>query len=103
MATWTVGTYWINFYAGPGPTRAIVMLFEDNGGPNTARAYFVDSGPISANATRSPNITIHYPLAALEPFLTMLREEKPVYVNVWSASSVAVSTSQEPVGEGEGT
>jgi hypothetical protein len=86
MTSWTVGTYWVNLYAGPGPTRAIVVLFEE-------------SGP---NATGSPNITLHFPLAALESFLTTLREEKPVYVHVWSPSSVAISTSQEPVGEDEG-
>src|SRR3990172_4554157 len=101
MASWTVGTYWVNLYAGPGPIRAIVVLFEESG-PNTARVFFLDSGQIPSNATGSPSITLHFPLAALESFLTTLREEKPVYVHVWSPSSVAISTSQEPVGEDEG-
>ena len=101
MASWIVGTYWVNLYAGPGPTRAVVSLFEASGA-NTARVFFLDSGPIPANATASPNITLFFPLAALESVLTTLREEKPIYVNVWSPTSVAISTSQEPVGEDEG-
>lgn len=102
MPSWAIGTYWVNLYAGPGPTRAIVGLFEASGGPNFARAFFLESGTIPANSVGGTNIVLYYPFGALDAFMTTLREEKPVYVNVWSPTSVAVSTSQEPIGEDEG-
>ena len=105
-----IKSYGISYYGGgrkltqPYPFRAIVGLWDDSGligalyfhnDPNTMpdADYLPDTGqPMS-----------HYPIEDFARVIDMLRNEKPVYyqqLSIWPTMAW-VTTSLEPVGEGE--
>jgi hypothetical protein len=57
--------------------------------------------PANANAAGIPQL--HYSIRDLPAMLTMLREEKPLFVSFNAGNGIGtVSTGSEPVGEQEG-
>jgi hypothetical protein len=65
---------------------------------------FMKTGqPIPANSISGGIPRLHYSSAHLPAMLILLREEKPLFLNLNEANGIGtISTSDEPVGEQEG-
>jgi hypothetical protein len=102
MAT-EVKEYHILFYGSPEgyqTNRAQIALY-DSGGKTVAYVRFNDSGMTFENDYESGGIIrMHLPSTMFENVLDVLRNEKPVYVYFQQGRGF-LSTSKEPVGEGE--
>jgi hypothetical protein len=102
MAT-EVKEYHILFYGGPEgyqTNRAQIALY-DSGGKTVAYVRFNDPGMTFENDYESGGIIrMHLPSTMFENVLDVLRNEKPVYVYSQQGRGF-LSTSQEPIGEGE--
>jgi hypothetical protein len=102
MAT-EVKSYSILFYGGPDgyqTNRAQIQL-SDAGGKTLAWVRFNDPGMTFENDYQSDGIIrMHLPSAMFPNVLDVLRNEKPVYVR-FTRNRGFLSTSKEPVGEGE--
>jgi hypothetical protein len=102
MAT-EVKSYSILFYGGPDgykTNRAQIQL-SDAGGKTLAWVRFSDPGMTFENDYQSDGIIrMHLPSAMFSNVLDVLRNEKPVYVR-FTQNRGFLSTSKEPVGEGE--
>ncbi|MCI0436634.1 MAG: hypothetical protein L0271_23800 [Gemmatimonadetes bacterium] len=66
--------------------------------------FYHESHPLPDPTRHSAGVySLHYPMSAFGPIVDMLRNEKPVFVH-WNDSfpvNTRISTSPEPVGEGE--
>ena len=103
--------YHINYYAGgkkstqPYPYRSIIGLYGDSG--LIAGLYFHNDPSTLPDQDHIPDTgqpMLHYPVEDFANVIDLLRNESPVYyrqVGGWSMASI--STSMEPVGEGEPT
>jgi len=102
MAT-AITNYHILFYGSPEgyqTNRAQIALY---GSDNKTRAFLRFNDPDMAfeNDYESGGIIrMHLPSAMFENVLDVLRNEKPVYI-YFAQNRGFLSTSKEPVGEGE--
>lgn len=102
MAT-EIKKYHILFYGSPAgyhTNRAQITVYDGN---NRPRAYmrFNDPGMFFENDYENGGIIrMHLPSAMFENVLDVLRNEKPVYI-YFAQNRGFLSTSKEPVGEGE--
>jgi hypothetical protein len=102
MAT-EVKEYHILFYGGPDgyqTNRAQIQLSGANG-KTLAWIRFNDPGMTFENDYQASGIIrMHLPSAMFQNVLDVLRNEKPVYI-YFAQNRGFLSTSKEPVGEGE--
>ncbi len=102
MAT-EVKQYHILFYGSPQgyqTNRAQIALY-DASGQTVAFVRFNDPGMFFEDDVQSGNIIYMYlPSSMFQSVLDVLRNEKPVYI-YFAAGRAFLSTSTEPVGEGE--
>ncbi len=102
MAT-EIKKYHILFYGSPKgyqTNRAQIALYDAK---NRVKAYlrFNDPGMFFENDYESNGIIhMHLPSAMFQNVLDVLRNEKPVYI-YFAQNRGFLSTSAEPVGEGE--
>jgi hypothetical protein len=101
--------YDVAYYGGGGTAngywyRAIIGLRRDDGSLIGA-AYFYRDGanmPATDEETATGYVHCRYPAADFPNVLDLLRNEKPVYIKYVGGWNIAsVTTSPEPVGEGE--
>ena len=102
MAT-EVKNYHILFYGSPAgyqTNRAQIALYGSSGS-TVAYLRFNDPGMFFENDYESGGrIRMHLPSSMFENVLDVLRNEKPVYI-YFAQGRGFLSTSKEPVGEGE--
>lgn len=102
MAT-EIKSYHILFYGSPGgyqTNRAQIALYGADG-TTTAFVRFNDPGMLFENDSQSGGIIVmHLPSSMFQSVLDVLRNEKPVYI-YFAQGRGFLSTSKEPVGEGE--
>ncbi len=81
--------------------NAVVLLYSDAG--YLGGAFFGNSPEPLKPAEKSASgvYGLYYAMADLPVILDMLRNEKPVYLIFDGPANTRLSTSQEPVGEGE--
>jgi hypothetical protein len=98
-----IKNYHILFYGSPEgyqTNRAQIALYGPDG-KTAAYVRFNDPGMTFENDYESGGIIrMHLPSAMFENVLDVLRNEKPVYI-YFAQSRGFLSTSKEPVGEGE--
>jgi len=98
-----VKKYHILFYGGPDgyqTNRAQIALYDSKSKP-IAYVRFNDPGMTFENDYQSGGIIrMHLPSAMFHNVLDVLRNEKPVYI-YFAQNRGFLSTSKEPVGEGE--
>jgi hypothetical protein len=97
-------SYSVLFYGGPDgyqTNRAQIQLSNSSGTLATIR--FNDPGmAFEADYTEGGVIRMHLPSTMFHSVLDVLRNEKPIHIN-FLAGRGFLSTSTEPVGEGEVT
>ena len=102
MAT-EIKKYHILFYGSPQgyqTNRAQIALYT-NQDKTVAYVRFNDPGMLFENDSQSGGIIkMHLPSAMFQSVLDVLRNEKPVYI-YFAQGRGFLSTSKEPVGEGE--
>jgi hypothetical protein len=102
MAT-KIKDYHILCYGSPKgyqTNRAQIALFDKN---NKTRAYirFNDPGMFFENDYESDGIIrMHLPTTMFQSIIDILRNESPVYI-YFAQNRAFLSTSKEPIGEGE--
>ena len=70
---------------------------------SVATLQFMKTGkPIPANSGSGGIFQIHYSISDFPAIMSMLREEKPLFVTLAANGIGTLSTSDEPVGEQEG-
>ena len=106
-----IKNYYVLYYAGgkkvtqPYPYRSIVGLYGDDG--IIAGLYFHNDSSTMPDSDHLPDTgqpMLHYPVSDFANVIDLLRNESPVYyreVGGWSMGSI--TTTMEPVGEGEPT
>ena len=102
MAT-EIKNYHILFYGSPSgyqTNRAQIALYGPDG-KTAAFVRFNDPGMLFENDSQSGGIIkMHLPSAMFQNVLDVLRNEKPAYI-YFAQNRAFLSTSNEPVGEGE--
>ena len=98
-----IKSYHVLFYGSPEgyqTNRAQIALYGANG-KTAAFVRFNDPGMAFENDSESGGIIrTHLPSTMFENVLDVLRNEKPVYI-YFAQGRGFLSTSKEPVGEGE--
>ncbi len=98
-----VASYDVIAYGGPAgyqTNRAQIALY-DSGGNSLAWVRFNDPGMVFENDSVSAGVILmHLPSAMFQSVLDILRNETPVTVQ-FSSGVATISTSVEPIGEGE--
>ncbi len=98
--------YTVTIYSGAGEDErrghpAVVQLLEDG----SLRGILVFHPP--GSHLRSPSIDgqgairMHFDLSQLHMVVELLRTERPVFINYESPHKAYLSTTSEPVGEGD--
>lgn len=65
--------------------------------------FMKEGQPIPANTIANGVPRLHYSIRDFPAMIQMIREEKPLFVNLNEANGIgSISTSDEPVGEQEG-
>ena len=102
MAT-EVSKYHVLFYGSPSgyqTNRAQIALYNTQG-KTAAYIRFNDPGMFFESDYESSGIIrMHLPSAMFQNVLDVLRNEKPVYI-YFVQNRAFLSTSKEPIGEGE--
>ena len=94
-------SYKVWYYSGH-PYEALIYCYQ--GGSYVGRiVFFKDDAAIPVNANYSSGPSIHYPLSRFNDVITILREEKPLYLflNLTNFIGILATAEQEPVGEEE--
>jgi hypothetical protein len=95
--------YRVYYYSAPQYNWDVrIDLYRD--GTVVGTLLFMKAGqPIPANSSPGGVPILHYSITHLPAIMSMLREEKPLYVSLNTANGIgAVATTSEPVGEQEG-
>jgi hypothetical protein len=86
----------------PGLVRAVVELYGTEGTILGSAIFFDDSYEnISSSQLESGLVHLESNFSSLPTFLDMLRNESPVILYFNSETDCGISTSPEPIGEGE--
>ncbi len=83
------------------PAHSVILLYSDQG--YVGGAFFSNSDEPLKPAEKFPSgvYGLYYRQSDLPILIDLLRNEKPVYLVFSGANNSRISTSQEPVGEGE--
>lgn len=95
-------SYRLYYYSAPQYSwDVLVDLYNE--GTWVGRIKFMKEGQaIPANRMRGSATVLYYPISHFDNIMTMLRYEKPLYVNLNVANGIGtILTSSEPVGEEE--
>ncbi len=85
----------------PDHARAVIQFWGDDGYLGAAIFYDDDHTLPPAIQYSSGIIGLNYHMSEFQPILDMLRNEKPVYIHYNGELNSRLTTSGEPVGEGE--
>lgn len=103
MPATQVSDYHVLFYGGPDgyqTNRAQIALYGNDGRP-AAFLRFNDEGMAFENDSLLGDIIrMHLPSEMFSNVIDVLRNEQPVYI-YWAQNRGFLSTSKEPIGEGE--
>jgi hypothetical protein len=101
-------TYVVYYISGSSPAIGIAQdaeidCFAENGGRAGIIYFYPDSVPLPENQNTINGIYLHYRLNRFADVMTMLKEEKPLYLYFDTIKkSGYVGTNREPVGEQKG-
>jgi len=101
-----IKNYAVRFYGGPNEeqsgTRAQIFLFDKENSMMGIVNFKSQGWTIPNDEKDERRITFSMPIQELAPLVDILRNESPVYLG-WQekGQKALISTSQEPVGEGE--
>lgn len=85
------------------PQAAEIDCFTDKGDRAGIIYFHPDGGPLPANQDTVNGIYLYYYLSRFSDLMTMLKEEKPLYLYLDTANNSGyVGTNTERVGEQEG-
>ena len=85
------------------PQAAEIDCFTDKGDRAGIIYFFPDGLPLPPNQDTVTGIHLYYYLNRFSDVMTMLKEERPLHLNLDTANkSGYVGTSNEPIGEQEG-
>jgi len=104
MALKEITTYRYYFFSSrnqPSHARAVIQFWGDDGYLGAAIFYDDDFTLPPATLGSSGVIGQNYHMSEFSPILDMLRNEKPVYIEFNGELNSRLTTSGEPVGEGE--
>ena len=91
-------SYEITYFTKEYPFMATLYLYQ--AGKWVGGIFFVpDGAPIPHGADNQP--ILYYPLSRFNDVITILREEKPLYIIVYATGGGYLATTKEPVGEQE--
>ncbi len=93
--------YYIFSSRAPSPAHSVILLYGDQG--YIGGAFFSNSDEPLKPAEKFPSgvYGLYYRQADLPIIVDLLRNEKPVFLIFGGGNNSRISTSQEPVGEGE--
>jgi hypothetical protein len=100
--------YVVYYISGSSPAIGVAQdaeidCFNENGGRAGIIYFYPDSVPLPGNQKTVNGIYLHYRLSRFADVMTMLKEEKPLYLYLETTKKYGyVGTSSEPVGEQEG-
>ena len=100
----TVDSYRIMFYGGAygyQRYRAQIGLRDSSNKVVAYVRFMADGTPFGTDREKNGTVIMHLPESALAGVIDMLRNEKPIYV-YFAANHGFLTTTKEPVGEGEG-
>jgi len=82
--------------------HAHLVLYGGNNVEHIGSANFLDDSATLPKTVRTSGgiVFMYYHRSALPQLIDMLRNEKPVFL-IWNGDATRISTSQEPLGEGE--
>ncbi|MGA2489596.1 MAG: hypothetical protein ABSF99_05335 [Anaerolineales bacterium] len=102
-------THYVVYYiSGSSPTIGLAQdaeidCFTENDGRAGIIYFYPDSVPLPENHYTVNGIYLHYRLSRFADVMTMLKEEKPLYLYFDTTKKFGyVGTNSEPVGEQEG-
>lgn len=86
---------------GSGP-NSVLLLYGDGGGYRGGVFFYNNDAPLQQAVKYSSGVIgLFYRYADLPVLIDMLRNEKPVYLIFDGGANSRISTSTEPIGEGE--
>ncbi len=100
-------TYQVYYVTGGSPSLGVAYEAEiDCFSPDKSRAgsifFYSDEIPIPENTSNINGIQLYYNLNRFNDVMTMLKEEKPLYLSLHDVKKYGyVGTYNEPVGEKE--
>ncbi len=92
-----IGSYALAMYVNASARGHIILW--DRAGKQVGRLYFVQGDP-PASELSGDHYRFYYRQEDYAAVADMLRNEQPVYLR-WFTHSGALTTSSEPIGEGE--
>jgi hypothetical protein len=101
-------TYVVYYISGSSPAIGIAQdaeidCFAENGVRAGAIYFYPDSVHLPENLYTVNGIYLHYSLNRFADVMTMLKEEKPLYLYLDTINkSGYIGTNKEPIGEQEG-
>ena len=100
-------SYIVYYFSGgaPGtvPQEAEIDCFDDAGTRVGVLFFYPDGAPRPANENTISGIYLHFALSRFADIVALLKDEKPLHLNVDTTSKVGyVATGLEPAGEQEG-
>lgn len=103
MAILAVEGYRIYYYGsadGYKSTRAAVNLLDAESKIRAVVKFYDDGMSVGEDYQTDDIIWMHLPSSMLHSVVDVLRNEKPIFIH-FAANSAFLSTSEEPVGEGD--
>jgi hypothetical protein len=95
--------YRVYYYTAPQYYWDVRIDLYMNGTPVGTLLFVKQGQAIPANSIQGRVPLLHYSVNHFPAIMSMLREEKPLYVTLNTANGIGtLSTTDEPVGEAEG-
>ena len=95
--------YRVYYYSAPQYSWDVCIDLYMDGTPVGTLLFMKAGQVIPGNSSPGGVPRLHYSITHFPAIMSMLREEKPLYVSLNTANGIgAVSTTSEPVGEQEG-
>lgn len=99
--------YIVYYFSGgaPGtvPQEAEIDCFDEAGARVGVLFFYPDAAPRPANENTISGIYLHFPLSRFADIVSLLKDEKPLHLNVDTVSKVGyIATGLESTGEQEG-
>ena len=103
MAILPVEGYRVYFYGsaqGYKSTRANINLLDAASDIRAVIKFYDEGATIGEDYQTENMVWMHLPSSMLDSVIDVLRNEKPIFVH-FAGSSTFLSTSEEPIGEGD--
>jgi hypothetical protein len=95
--------YRVYYYSAPQYNWDVRIDLYMSGAAVGTLLFMKTGQPIPVNTISGGIPRLHYSISHFPPMMSMLREEKPLFVNLNETNGIGtISTSNEPVGEQEG-